>query len=47
MGESDMAEIGRLIARAVTDPAQAVDVGVEVSQLVHRFPAYAESPVSV
>ncbi len=47
MGEAEMAEIGRLIARAVKDPASAAEVAQEVSALVRRFPAYAEAPVGV
>ncbi|MFM1965351.1 MAG: hypothetical protein RL134_1076 [Actinomycetota bacterium] len=47
MGEEEMAEIGRLIARAVTDPASAREVADSVSTLVRRFPAYAETPVGV
>ena len=47
MQETEMAEIGRLIARAVTDPASADTVAGEVDTLVRRFPAYAETPVGV
>ena len=47
MQETEMAEIGRLIARAVTDPASADAVAGEVDTLVRRFPAYAEAPVGV
>jgi glycine hydroxymethyltransferase len=47
MGESEMTEIGRLIARAVTDPSASGEVGAEVEALVRRFPAYAETPVGV
>ena len=47
MQETEMAEIGRLIARAVTDPASADAVAGEVDTLVRRFPAYAETPVGV
>jgi glycine hydroxymethyltransferase len=47
MGETDMAEVGRLIARAITDPTSADEVRESVSELVHRHPAYAESPVGV
>jgi hypothetical protein len=42
-----MAEIGQLIARAVTDPASAREVADSVNALVRRFPAYAEAPVGV
>jgi glycine hydroxymethyltransferase len=47
MQETEMAEIGRLIARAVTEPASADAVAGEVDTLVRRFPAYAETPVGV
>jgi glycine hydroxymethyltransferase len=47
MGEAEMAEIGQLIARAVTDPASAREVADSVNALVRRFPAYAEAPVGV
>ena len=47
MQETEMAEIGRLIARAVTQPASADAVAGEVDTLVRRFPAYAETPVGV
>jgi len=47
MGEAEMAEIGQLIARAVTDPASAREVANSVNALVRRFPAYAEAPVGV
>ena len=47
MGEPEMTEIGRLIARAVKDPATAGAVADEVDGLVRRFPAYAETPVGV
>ena len=47
MGEPEMTEIGRLIARAVKDPATAGAVADEVDSLVRRFPAYAETPVGV
>jgi glycine hydroxymethyltransferase len=45
MGEPEMIEIGRLIARAVVDPASSAAVATDVSDLVNRFPAYPESPV--
>ena len=47
MGEPEMTEIGRLIARAVKDPSSAEAVAGEVDTLVRRFPAYAETPVGV
>ena len=47
MGETEMVEVGRLIARAVKDPASADAVAGEVDALVRRFPAYAEAPVGV
>ncbi|MFM8774815.1 MAG: serine hydroxymethyltransferase, partial [Actinomycetota bacterium] len=47
MGEAEMAVIGRLIGTAVTDPAAAPAVAAEVSELVARFPAYAQTPVGV
>ncbi len=47
MGEAEMAEIGRLIARAVKEPSSAREVAVSVSALVRSFPAYAETPVGV
>jgi glycine hydroxymethyltransferase len=47
MGEAEMAEIGRLIARAVKEPSSAREVADSVSALVRRFPAYAETPVGV
>ena len=47
MGEPEMIEIGRLIARAVVDPASSAAVASDVSDLVDRFPAYPESPVGV
>ncbi|MBM3686964.1 MAG: serine hydroxymethyltransferase, partial [Actinobacteria bacterium] len=47
MGEPEMAEIGRLIARAVTDPSGAAEVADEVEALVRRYPAYAQAPVGV
>ncbi len=47
MGEPEMTEIGRLIARAVVDPAASAAVANDVSDLVDRFPAYPESPVGV
>jgi glycine hydroxymethyltransferase len=47
MGETEMAEIGRLIARAVKDPGSAPEVARDVTGLVRRFPAYAEAPVGV
>ena len=47
MGEAEMTEIGRLIARAVTDPGASASVAAEVETLVRRFPAYAETPVGV
>ena len=47
MGEAEMATIGRLIGTAVTDPAAASVVADEVSALVARFPAYAQTPVGV
>ena len=47
MQETEMAEIGRLITRAITDPASADAVAGEVHTLVRRFPAYAEAPVGV
>ncbi|MFZ4510076.1 MAG: serine hydroxymethyltransferase [Candidatus Nanopelagicales bacterium] len=47
MGEAEMAEIGQLIARAVTDPGSAREVADSVNALVRRFPAYAEAPVGV
>lgn len=47
MAEPEMTEIGRLIARAVKEPASADAVADEVDALVRRFPAYAETPVGV
>jgi glycine hydroxymethyltransferase len=47
MFEPEMIEIGRLIARAVVDPASSAAVASDVSDLVDRFPAYPESPVGV
>ena len=47
MGEPEMVEIGRLIARAVKEPSSADAVAGEVDTLVRRFPAYAETPVGV
>ena len=47
MGETEMVEIGRLIARAVKEPSSADAVAGEVDTLVRRFPAYAETPVGV
>ncbi len=47
MGEAEMAEVGQLIARAVKDPSSAREVADQVSALVRRFPAYAETPVGV
>lgn len=47
MGEAEMAIIGRLIGTAVTDPTSALAVSAEVSELVARFPAYAQTPVGV
>ena len=47
MGEPEMAVIGRLIGTAVTNPAAAAAVADEVSDLVARFPAYAQTPVGV
>ncbi len=47
MGEAEMAEVGRLIARAVKDPSSAREVADQVGALVRRFPAYAETPVGV
>ncbi len=47
MGEAEMAVIGRLIGTAVTNPAAAAAVADEVSDLVARFPAYAQTPVGV
>ncbi|TEX50989.1 MAG: serine hydroxymethyltransferase [Actinomycetales bacterium mxb001] len=47
MGEPEMAVIGRLIGTAVTDPASAAAVADEVTELVSRFPAYAQTPVGV
>ena len=47
MGEPEMTEIGRLIARAVKDPSSADAVAGEVDALVRRFPAYAAAPVGV
>ncbi len=47
MGEPEMIEIGRLIARAVVDPASSAAVATDVSDLVDRFPAYPESSVGV
>ena len=40
-------EVGRLIARAVTDPGAATEVANEVDALVRRYPAYAQSAVGV
>ena len=40
MGESEMKEIGSLIARAITTPAAADEVAAGVGDLVRRFPAY-------
>ncbi len=47
MGEPEMTEVGQLIARAVKDPSSAREVADQVSALVRRFPAYAETPVGV
>jgi glycine hydroxymethyltransferase len=47
MGEAEMTEVGQLIARAVKDPSSAREVADQVSALVRRFPAYAETPVGV
>jgi len=47
MGEPEMAVIGRLIGTAVTNPAAASAVADEVTELVTRFPAYAQTPVGV
>ena len=47
MGEPEMAEIGRLIGRAVTDPGSAPTVAAEVTTLVERFPAYAHEAAAV
>jgi len=47
MGEPEMVEIGRLIARAVTDPSSAAAVTADVESLVNRFPAYPETTVGV
>ena len=47
MGEPEMTVIGQLIGRAVTDPSAASSVAAEVSDLVARFPAYAQTPVGV
>ena len=47
MGEPEMAEVGQLIARAVKDPSSSREVADQVSALVRRFPAYAETPVGV
>lgn len=45
MGEAEMAIVGQLIGRAVTNPSPSV--ADEVGDLVHRFPAYAEDAVGV
>ena len=47
MGESEMATVGRLIARAVVDPATAGRVADEVADLVAAFPAYSRGAVTV
>ena len=47
MGEAEMAEIGGLIARAVTDPASAPEVATAVGDLVARFPAYDHATAGV
>ena len=47
MVETEMAEIGQLIARAVKDPSSAREVADSVGALVRRFPAYAETTVGV
>ena len=47
MGEPEMTEVGQLIARAVKDPSSSREVADQVSALVRRFPAYAETPVGV
>jgi glycine hydroxymethyltransferase len=40
MAETDMAEVGALIARAITEPAAAAEVAAQVGSLVARHPAY-------
>ncbi len=47
MGEAEMAVVGALIGRAVTDPASAPAVASEVTELVERFPAYDRGSVTV
>lgn len=47
MGEAEMVTVGQLIAQAVKDPAATEQVAAQVSDLVDRFPAYAETAVSV
>ena len=47
MGEAEMTTVGRLIARAITEPGNAAEVGAEVHELVSRFPAYAAEPAAV
>ena len=42
-----MADIGGLIARAVTDPASAPEVATAVGDLVARFPAYDHATAGV